>query len=68
MFSVVRNIYNKKTKGYTLMEFLTVTGKLKTFLQLEMFHVCITGDTVHIDAIFKNIDAPMFTRVWQELE
>jgi hypothetical protein len=26
MFSVIRNIYNKKTKGPTLMEFFTATG------------------------------------------
>jgi hypothetical protein len=31
MFSVITNIYNKKTKGPTLMEFFTVTGKLKSF-------------------------------------
>jgi len=54
MFSVITYIYNKKTKGPTLMEFFTATGKLKFFfLQLEMFHVCTTGDTAHIDAIFK---------------
>jgi hypothetical protein len=35
-----------------------------------MFDVCTTGDTAHIDttAAVKNIDAPMSTRVWQELE
>jgi hypothetical protein len=32
MFSVITNIYNKKTKGPTLMEFFTATGKLKQFL------------------------------------
>ena len=31
MFSVITNIYNKKTKGPTLMEFLTATGKVKKF-------------------------------------
>ena len=31
MFSVITNIYNKKTKAPTLMEFFTVTGKLKKF-------------------------------------
>ena len=31
MFSVITNIYNKTTKGPTLMEFFTVTGKLKKF-------------------------------------
>jgi hypothetical protein len=38
MFSVITNIYNKKTKGPTLMEFFAATGKLnKFFWQLEMF-------------------------------
>ena len=31
MFSVITNIYNKKTKGPTLMEFFNATGKLKKF-------------------------------------
>ena len=54
MFSVITNIYNKKTKWPTLMELFTVTGKLKTFFwQLEMFDVCTTGDTAHIDTLFK---------------
>jgi len=50
MLSVITNIYNKKTKGPTLMEFFTAAGKLNFFFwQLEMFNVCITGDTAHID-------------------
>jgi len=32
MFSVITNIYNKKIKGPTLMEFFTATGTLKKFL------------------------------------
>jgi hypothetical protein len=31
MFSVITNIYNKKTKGPTLMELFTDTGKEKKF-------------------------------------
>ena len=31
MFSVITNIYNKKTKGPTLMEFFTAARKLKKF-------------------------------------
>ena len=31
MFSVITNICNKKTKGPTLMELFTATGKLKKF-------------------------------------
>jgi hypothetical protein len=55
MFSVITNIYNKKTKGPTLMEFFAAAGKLKKFFfwQLEMFDVCTTGDTAHIDTIIK---------------
>jgi len=32
MFSVITTIYNKKTKGSTLMELFTATGKLFFFL------------------------------------
>jgi len=54
MFSVIRNIYNKKTKEPLLMELFTATRKLKKFfLQLEIFDVCTTGDTAHIDTIIK---------------
>jgi len=55
MFSVITNIYNKKTKGPTLMVFFTATGKLKKFFfgPLEMFDVCTVGDRAHIDTIFK---------------
>jgi len=31
MFSVITNIYNKKTKGPTLMEKFIATGKQKKF-------------------------------------
>ena len=31
MFSVITDIHNKKTKGPTLMELFTATGKLKFF-------------------------------------
>jgi hypothetical protein len=55
MFSVITNIYNKKTKRSTLMELFTPTGKLKKFFwQLEMFDVCTTDDTAHIDTILKS--------------
>ena len=34
MFSVITNIYNKKTKGPTFMELFTATGKLTKFFSL----------------------------------
>ena len=50
MFSVITNIYIKKTKGPALMESFTTTGKLKKVFisQLEMFDACATGDMAHI--------------------
>ena len=56
MFSVITDINNKKTKVPTLMELFTATWKPKNvffFWQLEMFDVWTTGDTAHIDTIFK---------------
>jgi hypothetical protein len=32
ILSVIKNIYNNKTKGATLMEYFTATGKLKKVL------------------------------------
>jgi hypothetical protein len=34
MFSVVTNICNKKTKGPTIMEFFTATGRLKKLMRV----------------------------------
>ena len=53
MFLVITNIYNKKTKGPASMELLTATGKLKVSFYNEMLDVCTTGDTAHIDTIFR---------------
>jgi hypothetical protein len=52
MFSVITNVYNKKHKAPTLMELFTATG-IQIFWQLEMFDVCTTGDTAHINTLFK---------------
>ena len=52
MFSVITNIYNKKTKGTTLMQLFTATGKLKKFFffwQLEIFDVCRVTRGAHIE-------------------
>ena len=39
MFSVITNIYNKKTKGPTLMELFTATGKLRKVFFLTTGYV-----------------------------
>jgi hypothetical protein len=54
MFSMITNIYNKKTKGPTLMVLFTATRKLKKiFFKLETIDVCTTGNTALIETIFK---------------
>ena len=56
MFSVITNIYNKKTKGPTfngIVHSHRNTEKVFFFWQLEVFDVCTTGDTAHIGTIFK---------------
>ena len=51
MFSVITNIYNKKTKGPTLMELFTATGKLKKFLPHTRHHgdACVATTWIRID-------------------
>jgi hypothetical protein len=88
MYSVITNIYSKKTKGPTLMKLWKIENAF--FWQLEIFDVYNTGDTAHTDTLFKwvyrycllllwsvpariiaavnNIDAPLLTRVWEELD
>jgi len=41
VFSVITNIYNKKTKGPTLMELFTATGKLKKFFSTTRDVRCV---------------------------
>ena len=41
MFSVITNIYNKKSKGPNLMEFFTATGKLKKFSLISRVVRCV---------------------------
>jgi len=49
IFSMITNIYNKKTKGPTLMELFTVTGKLKKgfFFYNKRCSMCVPRVTRH---------------------
>ena len=72
MFSVITNIYNNKTKGHTLMELFTATGKLKTFFfDNQRFSMCAPRVTRHISIRQSSCCHTRFnvlTRVWQEFE
>jgi len=41
MFSVITNIYNKKTKGHNVIELFTATGKLKVFFLTTLDVRCV---------------------------
>jgi len=43
---MITNIYNKKTKGPTLMEMFTHTGKLKKFFCHTRW--CVCGNNLNI--------------------
>ena len=50
MFSMITNIYNKKTKGPTLMALFTVTGKLILCVcgkNLNIVSMCAVSLVVH---------------------
>jgi hypothetical protein len=84
MFSVITNIYDNKSKGHALMELFTTIGKRKKFSLTTRDVRCVHHTTIfkflrqhgcndpclkaRIIAAVKNIDAPMLTCVWQELE
>jgi hypothetical protein len=79
MFSVSKNIYNTKPERLTTIKFFTATGKLKKFSDEYRRSMCsprvtwhtammMCGKKARIIATVKNIDKPMLTRVWQELE
>ena len=46
IFSVITNIYNKKTKGPTLMELFTATGKLKKFFFFDNYRCSMCAPRV----------------------
>ena len=51
MFSVITNICNKKTKGPTLMELFTATGKVKKFFFIIIDIPCVTRGA-HIEHLY----------------
>ena len=70
MFSMITNIYNKKTKGPTLMEFFTATEKLKKFFFFNNWRcsMCAPRVTRHTRSSCCHTRVNMLTHVWQQLE
>jgi hypothetical protein len=69
MYSEITKIYDRKTVRHVFTKPLQIEGTTRKFFPRKLFSV-----VVHISAarrcecMYKNIDAPMLTRVWQELE
>ena len=72
MFSVITNIYNKNTKGPTLMEFFTSTEKVKKFFLYNWrCSMCAPRVTRHTSIRYSSCCHTllnMLTRVWQQLD
>ena len=69
MFSVITNIYNKKTKGPTLSELFTATGKLKKFfLTTRNIRYVQHGRHGTHRYDIQVLATHTLTCVWQELE
>jgi hypothetical protein len=64
MFSLITDIYNKKTKGPTLMELFTATGKLKKFFLTTRDVRCVHQGWHGTH----RYDIQVHMRVWQEHE
>jgi hypothetical protein len=60
MFSVITNIFSKKTKGPTLMD---VTWQWWDVLVVPLLPRDLAGLKARIIAAVKNINKPMLTRV-----
>jgi hypothetical protein len=54
MFSVITNIYNKKTNGPTLMKLFTATGKLKEFFLITRDDRCVTT-AAHMEQLYSSL-------------
>jgi hypothetical protein len=69
MYSETTKIYDRKTVGQLFTKHVQIRKKNSNFFFRKLFSI-----VVHISAagrckcMYKNIDAPMLTRVWQELE
>jgi len=71
MFYMITNIYNKKTKGSTLMELFTAAGKLNKFFLITRNFRCVHHGwrgTHRYDIQVLVTHASILTRVWQQLE
>jgi hypothetical protein len=64
MFSVITNIYNKKTKGPTLMEIFTATGKMIFFSTTDVRCVpCHPSCTHRTSVVEKKIIFPVAVKI-----
>jgi hypothetical protein len=63
MYSGITKIYDRKTVGHIFTNFF-----LWGYVKDRLFIPPLTRDLADLKAAVKNIDAPMLTCVWQELE
>jgi hypothetical protein len=69
MYCWINEIYDRKTVGNVFKKPVQIEGKTQKCFSRKLFFIVIHISAARrCDCMYKNIDAPMLTRVWQELE
>jgi hypothetical protein len=68
MYSGITKICCKKTVGHVFTKPVQIEGTAEGRVFVPLFSRDLADLKARIIAVVKNIDAPMLTRVWQELE
>jgi hypothetical protein len=69
MYSGITKIYDRKTVGHAFAKPVQIEGTTQILFSPELFFAVVHTSVARLcECMYKNIDAPMLTRVWQELE
>jgi hypothetical protein len=68
MYSEITKIYDRKTVGHVFMKPVQIEGTTQKMFPTKLFFIVVhISATRRCECMYKNIDAPMLTCVWQEL-
>jgi hypothetical protein len=69
MYSRITTIYDRKTVGHVFTKPVQIEATTRIFFPRKLFFIVVHISAVRrCECMYKNIDAPMLTSVWQELE
>jgi hypothetical protein len=68
MYSGITKMYYGETVGHVFTKPVQIEGTTQIFFPSKLFFIVVHISAARIIAAVKNIDVPMLTRVWQQLE